>query len=218
MKYFASPLEKLHNRTKVGRNHTHPLQHCLCKASLWVMRRKQPSSGTEIVLTRTRWMAPWRRWRLYARFHHLFILLYPLSVRMQINSNQVLTKYSFSLQCWKVDGGSKYLWGFFFFLWFMINSCRMLRNYVNECMPAHTDTETRQEREKKKHNKTPYAQSVVSSNVGTYWNSSHEKKKARRFKICCQEKNKLYGWAQKKEQSFVFAFLSCKCNPCFSSE
>lgn len=34
MKYFASPLKKLHERTKLGRKHAHPLQHCLCKASL----------------------------------------------------------------------------------------------------------------------------------------------------------------------------------------
>lgn len=112
------------------------------------MREKQPSPRTEIVLTRTRWIAPWRLQGLYARFHHLFILLYPLSLHMQINSNQVLTvltKYSFFTLVLEGRQGSKYLWAFF--LWFMIHSCWMLRNYVNECMPAHTDTETRQKEE-----------------------------------------------------------------------
>ena len=52
-------------------------------------------------------------------------------------------------------------------------------------------------------------------------NSSHEKEEKRegeeeRFKICCQERNKLYSSTQKQEQSFIFAFWSFKCNCCSS--
>lgn len=48
-------------------------------------------------------------------------------------------------------------------------------------------------------------------------NSSHEKEEKsegeeERFKICCQERNKLYSSTQKPVQSFIVAFWSCKCN------
>lgn len=46
----------------------------------------------------------------------------------------------------------------------------MLGTYVNECMPAHTDTETRQR------GKHTHTQSFVSSNVGTYQTVPMEKK------------------------------------------
>lgn len=91
----------------------------------------------------------------------------------------------------------------------MMRSCWLLRNYVNECVPALTNTETRR-RGKETH--TALCRHSP--------NSSHEKEEKRgrkRFKICCRERNKWYSSTQKQEQSFIFAFWNRKCNCCFKS-
>lgn len=54
-------------------------------------------------------------------------------------------------------------------------------------MPAHTDTETRQKEKKKPHKALSALMSVLTKTVPI------KKKKGKRFKIHCQEKNKLYG-------------------------
>ena len=89
---------------------------------------------------------------------------------------------------------------------FMMLSCWMLRNYVNECVPAQSDAETR--RRGKTH--THSALSALTKQFP--WKGRKERGEEERFKICCQERNRLHSSTQKPEQSFIFAFRSCKCN------
>lgn len=152
-------------------------------------------------------MTPWRPEGLYSSFHHLFILLSLFLIHMQINPDQLLTKYAFSLSF----GRQKEHLNIYeaFSPGFMMRSCWMLRHYVNECVPAHTDTETRQRGKKHTQRFVGAHQTVPMKR------KKRERGEEERFKICCQ-RNKLYSSTQKQEQSFIFAVWSCKCS-CVSS-
>lgn len=88
-------------------------------------------------------------------------------------------------------------------LWCTLVECWGI-TLMNACL--HTQTQKPGKRKKKTHKALSALMSVLTKTVPI--KKIKEKKKGKRFKIHCQEKNKLYGWVQKKEQSFIFAFLT----------
>ena len=91
----------------------------------------------------------------------------------------------------------------------MMLSCWMWRNYVNECVPAQSDAETGQRGNTHTHTHT---QRFVGARQTVPMKREKREEGEEIFKICCQERNRLHSSTQKPEQSFIFAFRSCKCS------
>lgn len=80
----------------------------------------------------------------------------------------------------------------------------MLRNYVNECMPAHTDTETRQKEKKKPHKALSALMSVLTKTVPIKKKKERDLKSIARRKINCM--------AEHKRRNKVSSLLSSAVN------
>lgn len=81
----------------------------------------------------------------------------------------------------------------------------MLRNYVNECMPAHTDTETRQKEKKRNTHKALSAlMSALTKTVPIKKKWQRDLKSAARRKINCM--------AGHKRKNKVSSLLSSAAN------
>lgn len=81
----------------------------------------------------------------------------------------------------------------------------MLRNYVNECMPAHTDTESRQ-KERKPHKALSALMSVLTKTVPI----KKKKNKERDFKSIARRK--INCMAEHKRKNKVSSLLSSAVN------